>query len=217
MIQGAIFDLDGTLLDSMPLWNTLGIDFLTRRGIQAPVGLRATLKPMDMPTTARYLKERFGLPETPEQLVQEIDHLAAQAYQEQIPLKPGVREFLEELRRRGVRMCVATATDRPLVEGALKRLGVLDWFDFLLTCTEVGVGKQRPDIYLQALEQLGTPREATVVFEDSPHALSTAQKAGLRTVAIHEESAQLEPDASEAIQRAEMVIYQYGKGEVDKL
>ena len=105
----------------------------------------------------------------------------------------------------------------PLVEGALRRLGVLELFEFILTCTEVGVGKQRPDIYLQAWERLGTPREATLVFEDSPHALRTAQNAGLRTAAVYEPSSLLELDAQGAFDAAETVIHDYSKSEVEML
>ena len=103
-------------------------------------------------------------------------------------LKPGAREYLEKLRGRGVRMCVATNTARRLVEGLLGRLGVAGYFEFILPCAEFGSGKAKPDNFFECARRLGARAAETCVFEDAPHALRTAGEAGFMTVAIFDRS-----------------------------
>lgn len=183
-IKGAIFDLDGTLLDSMEVWDTFGEDYLTGRGLTPPSGLREILKPLSMMQTAEYFIASYGVPDSPQQIIEEINRRIARHYEEVFELKPGVRAFLDMLKERGIPMCVATATDRPLVEPALKRLGIYDYFKAIFTCTELCTGKDCPDIYLKARELLGTELAHTYVFEDALHAALTAKKAGFPLVAV---------------------------------
>ena len=217
MIRGAIFDMDGTLLDSMHIWDTLGVDYLAARGIQPPPGLREDLKPLNMLETVEYLRTRFGIPGSDREIIAGINGMVAGFYRDTLPLKPGVDGFLRRLAAAGVRLCVATATDRPLTEAALRRCGVLDLFEFVLTCSEVGVGKRRPDIFERALARLGTEKAETPVFEDSPHAILTAADAGFRVVAVRDPSAAQEPELEAAYAAAERLITTFDECEVDSL
>lgn len=115
-------------------------------------------------------------------------------YRKTAPAKEGVRDFLHALRQSGVKMCVATATDRPLAEAALRRTGLLSYFSFLLTCTEAGFGKDSPDIFVLAQKKLGTPREQTVVFEDALYAMQTAKRAGFPVAAVYDASSQADQE-----------------------
>ena len=119
MIKGAIFDMDGTLIDSMPLWEDCGRAFLSARGITAREDLGETLKSLSMEQTADYLRDAYGISETTAEIIEMINGMVTDAYQRTIPLKRDIAAFLERLRQADVRMCVATATDRPLVEAAL--------------------------------------------------------------------------------------------------
>ena len=188
-LKGAIFDLDGTLLDSMGVWDGAGEKYLARKGrIPAP-GLREILRPMTMAETAEYFRKEYGVPGSIEDICGEINALIEDGYVNFLPMKEAAGEFLRKLKEHGVRMCVATATDRPLAEGALRRLGVEGFFRGILTCSETGCGKDRPDIFLKALALLGTAMEETVVFEDSLHAIKTAKAAGFKVAAVYDASA----------------------------
>lgn len=206
---GAIFDMDGTLLDSMPLWDGIGGAFLKARGLLEPPGMRETLKSLGMIETAEYLRERFSLPDTPQSIIKELNGMVETGYFETAPAKRDIVPFLAKLREAGVAMCVATATDRYLAEAALRRLGLLDFFAFLLTCTEVGAGKDRPDIFETAAGRLGVARQDTVVFEDALHAIQTAKAAGFRVVAIQEDSCVEDEAAIRAA--ADQFIFQYAE------
>lgn len=182
----AIFDMDGTLVDSMGYWKALGRDYLAGLGVCATAGQLEPIGPMTMLESAAYFMETFGIAGPAQRIVDEMHAVMDSHYRNDVPLKPGVKEYLEELRERGVRMCVATATAEPLSHACLSRLGVDGCFDFVLSCETIGVGKTRPDIYHLAAERLWAPPGAVAVFEDAFYAVQTAKQAGYYTVGIYE-------------------------------
>ena len=198
MIRGAIFDFDGTLFDSMYVWDTAGETFLRSMGCTPEPNLQSRLKAMSLYQSACYLRDAYSLPLTPEKIMEQVNHIIAHAYRQEIQPKPGVIPFLERLHRQRIKMVIATATHRPLVEAALSRCGMAGFFEHILTCTETGHGKDSPHIYRQALAALGTKREDTLVFEDALHALRTAHEDGFRTVAIYDDR-ELEQQALRAM------------------
>jgi len=143
---------------------------------------------MTLSQASLYFQREFGLCETEEETVLAVRDLMRQEYEQSIPLKSGVKNFLTKLQQQDVKMCIATATDRELAQIALCRLGIRDYFPEVLSCWQTGAGKNRPDIYLHALSLLETELSDTVVFEDAPHAIITAKAAGFRVVAMYEES-----------------------------
>lgn len=187
-IKGAIFDLDGTLLDSMYVWQTLGEEYLKSKQMISPENLRELLKPMSMQEAARYFRETLGLQASEHTIINEIDSMVYEQYAKHVSLKPFTREALNRLRSFGAKLCIATATDRALVEAALKRLDILDCFAFIMTCTEAGCGKNQPKIYCDALSKLGFNKDEVVVFEDAPYAIQTACNAGFRVVGVYDKT-----------------------------
>ena len=187
-IKGAIFDLDGTLLDSMPLWNTRATDYLVSRGIMPEPDVDKTYKALSLVQAAEYFREHYGFTESVEEISHQLNQGVEKGYFETIKPKDGVPEFLEFLRGRGIPMCIATATERYLVEAVLTRLGLLDYFKGILTCGEVGHGKDEPEIFLRAAKLLGTGVSDTAVFEDAPHAIKTARSAGFFIAAVADDS-----------------------------
>jgi len=187
-IKGAIFDLDGTLLDSMLVWESIGSLYLTSLGIVPEEGLDAQIRYMSMFQAAGYLRERFAIRESVGDIINGVSGMMAHYYANVVPAKPDVDMLLEKLRSRGVKMCVATATDRYLAESALSRTGLDKYFCCILTCSEAGSGKDCPDIYEKALQRLQTGRDETLVFEDALHAIKTAKKAGFPVAAVYDKS-----------------------------
>lgn len=185
-MKGAIFDMDGTLLDSMHWWAGAGSGYLRSLGICPRPGLDEQIKTMSLVQAAEMLQNDYGVTASLDQILQEIDRLADHFYSQEVSLKKGAFSLLRELHRRGVRLSVATASNRGPAQAALKRNGVLQLFQSVLTCTETGAGKDQPDIYEQALSSLGTPREQTYVFEDALYAIQTAKKAGFPVVGVYD-------------------------------
>ena len=186
MIKGAIFDFDGTLLDSMFIWDTFGEDYLRTLGKEPKENLTETFKTFTLEQAAEYYREHYGVTLSVEEIVDGVNDMVAEIYRTKVTLKDGVRAFLEGLRAQDVKMCVATVTDRAIVEDVLNRLGIRDFFVEILTCAEVGCNKETPHIYLAALEVLGTKKDETVVFEDALHALITAKKDGFKVAAVYD-------------------------------
>jgi thiamine-phosphate pyrophosphorylase len=183
--KGFIFDLDGTLLDSMAAWDNVGEEYLTQKGVKdIPQNIRELLKPKSLWEAAEYFIENMNLNLPPEQIVDEINLLIEEKYKFHFNAKDGVLDFLEA--NKHIKMCIATATDKPLVEHALKRLEIDHYFDFIITSTEVGNSKQSPDIFINAAEKLGLAVDEVVVFEDALHAIVTAKSAGFYTVGVYE-------------------------------
>ena len=184
MIQGAIFDCDGTLFDSMYLYQNFVTRYLTGRGLIPANGIEDTVRYMSMWEAAEYVRSVYSLQETADEIIADCNRMLECAYFHEILLRPGVAAVLAKLYEHGVPMCIATATDRYLVEGALRRVGIDHYFDAITTCGEAGAGKEQPNVFLQALELLGTPLAATWVFEDARHAVVTAKKCGFPVCAV---------------------------------
>ena len=185
-IRGAIFDVDGTLLDSMFIWDTIGETYLRSIGYQPKENLNETFKNMSLRQAARYYQTEYGVTQSIDEIMDGVNAMLERYYRFEVPLKPGVAELLERLRQDGVRLCIATATDRHLVEAALDRCGVLSCFGEIFTCNEVGHGKDEPDIFEAALRFLGTRREETLVFDDALYAVRTAKEAGFPVAAVYD-------------------------------
>ena len=186
MIQGAIFDADGTLLDSMSVWANIGADYLRFLGYEPRENLNETFKSMSLYQAACYYQSEYGVTLSTEEIIAGVNDRIGQFYRERAGLKPGVAGFLRQLREKGVKMCIATATGRPLVEAALERCGVLAYFSDIFTCFSVGHGKDEPVIYRTALEHLQTARVKTIVFEDALYAARTARRDNFVTAAVYD-------------------------------
>lgn len=186
-MKAAIFDLDGTILDSMGIWNDAGKRYLHSIDVKPEENLSVILFSMTVEMGARYVREHYHLQQTEQQIIDGVLGIVRDFYYEEVQAKEGAKEFLERLSERGIPMAAATAGNRELAERALTRLGIRGYFKELLSCTEVGAGKHEPDIYRKALEILGCVPEETYVFEDAFYALETAKKAGFRTVGIEDE------------------------------
>ena len=185
-IRGAIFDVDGTLLDSMFIWDTIGEAYLRSIGYQPKENLNETFKNMSLHQAARYYQTEYGVTQSIGEIMDGVNAMLERYYRFEVPLKPGAAELLERLRQNGVKLCIATATDRHLVEAALDRCGVLSCFGEIFTCNEVGHGKDEPDIFEEALRFLGTEKAETVVFDDALYAVRTAKEAGFPVAAVYD-------------------------------
>ena len=186
MIKGAIFDLDGTLLDSMFIWDTIGEEYLRSLGKEPHEDLKETFMTLTLEEAAEYYREHYGVSLSVKEIVDGVNAMVEQTYRTKVTLKPGIAEYLAWLKENGVRMCVATVTDRYLVEETLERLGVRHYFSEIFTCAEVGFGKDKPIIYQKALEHLETEKRDTYVFEDMLFALNTAKTDGFPTVGVYD-------------------------------
>ncbi len=183
-LKGAIFDFDGTLFDSMFIWDTIGAIYLRSIGIEPEENLGEKLKSFTLPQTAAYFRKAYGVPFSEDEISDGINKMVEDYYMNKVVPKPFVKDFLDGLKMRGVRMCVATVTDKYLVEAALKRCGIEEYFSKIFTCGEVGHGKTEPVIYREAMKHLKTTKKDTVVFEDSFFAASTAKADGFIVTGI---------------------------------
>ncbi|MBE6972605.1 MAG: HAD family hydrolase [Ruminococcaceae bacterium] len=189
-ISGAIFDMDGTLIDSLMLWDILWEDFSRRFCQGQPFRPSAetdkAIRTLPLKEAMYLLHEVYGLGQDGESVYQAATEVFLDFYRTRVTLKAGVREFLDHCAHTGVKMVVATASDPVQVHAALNHCGIEHHISALVTCSEVGVGKHEPAVYEKALEILGTSKEETWVFEDSCVGLTTAHKAGFHTVGIYD-------------------------------
>lgn len=183
-MRGIIFDVDGTLLDSMGFWGELGARYLKTKGIRPEENLGKKLFPMTTEEGVRYLKAHYPLEGETEGIVEEIQEMIVNYYSEEVKLKDGVKEILKKLHEKKIPMTIATSSERDFIEKALERLGVLKYFQKIFTCTEIGKGKDAPDIFLEAARQMDVPAKDTWVAEDGLYAAKTARKAGFHVAGI---------------------------------
>ena len=187
--KAAIFDLDGTLLDSMSFWNRIDKIFLAKRGIhEVPEDYLLAIAHLGAEETAQYTIGRFGLTETPEEMMGEWHDEAVRFYTNDVRLKDGALEYLEYLHTHGVKLAIATASEDALFMPAVKRLGLDRFFSAYARVSEVPRKKDFPDVYELACQRLGTDKADTVVFEDIYTAVCGAKSGGFRTVAVYDET-----------------------------
>lgn len=198
-LQSAIFDMDGTLLDSMSIWDDIGPRTLRAQGIEPEEGLHEKLKVLTLREGAQYCRDTYHLTQTVDEIMDLTRAQVEDFYINQVEAKPGLKKFLSLLKMEGVWMYVATNTDRDLAEAGLRHAGIDSYFRGLLTCGEVGIGKnESPEIYERAMRRLRSTKRDTVVFEDALHAIQTAKGAGFRVAAVYDPSAEAD---QEEIQR----------------
>lgn len=186
--KAIIFDMDGTMVDSLGVWAESDRIFLNRLGYEYDPSVSEAMKTMHYVSACEYLKKRFGIPMSAEDIGTDIMEIVKGKYVNEIPLKDGVFEFMQRQKEKGVKMCVATSNDKRLAEAALKSLGVYDMLEFIITSDEIGCGKESPVIFEKCAEMMGAVSSETAVFEDSVHAAESAYGAGFYTVGVYEEN-----------------------------
>ncbi len=185
--KAVLFDLDGTLVDSMWVWRNIDIDFLSAIGQELPADLQKCIEGMSFTETAEYFKKRFSIDDDVEDIKKKWNQMAYDKYTSEVKLKKGAKEFLARLKSDGIRIGIASSNSMILIEGALKAEGVLEYFDAITTGCEAGAGKPAPDIYLLAAKKVGIAPSECLVFEDIPMGIMAGNSAGMTTVAVEDD------------------------------
>lgn len=185
-IKGVIFDLDGTLLDSMHVWEKIDLDFFTKRGLQMPGDYNKAIIAMNFRNTAVYTKNRFGLNESVEDIISEWHKMAQDEYSHNLRLKPGAEKYLCQLVQKNIKIALATGSGRELFEPALKNNGVYEYFNAFVSLNDVKRDKLFPDIYFKAAEKLSVTPENCLVFEDIFIGICSAKKAGMKVIGVYD-------------------------------
>lgn len=184
--DGIIFDMDGTLMESLGVWADCDRKFVNSLGFEYDSSISHSMKSMHYASACEFLREKFCPEMSAEEISARIMRLVRDSYVNDIPLKPYAAEFVDMQYGRGIKMCVATSNLKQLAIDALSALKIADKLEFVLTSDEVGCGKESPDIFLAAAKKMGCKPDRTVVFEDSPHAVESAASAGFYTVGVYD-------------------------------
>lgn len=185
-IQSVIFDLDGTLVDSMWLWHDIDVEFLEKRGLTLPETYQREIEGMSFTETAVYTKELFHLSESVEELKEIWNRMAMEKYTYEVPFKPGAEEFLKYCKEHKISVGIATSNSRELVDAVALSLHFEDYIQEIVTSCEVKQGKPAPDVYLEAASRLGAQPERCLVFEDVPMGILAGKNAGMRVCAVED-------------------------------
>lgn len=200
--QAVIFDMDGTLVDSMWMWHQIDIDYLGKFNIEVPDGLQEAIEGMSFSETAIYFKNRFQLSDSLEQIKSDWNRMAHDFYCHHVPVKEGVLEFLQYLKDERYKLGIATSNSRELVDSAFQSLHLDHYFDCIMTSCEVKKGKPAPDIYLAVAKKLDIPVSGCLVFEDIIPGILAGKAAGMKVCAV-------EDDYSSSLKMEKMNISDY--------
>lgn len=208
-IKGVIFDLDGTLISSMTVWHDIDIQFFKDRGIPYPSDYQKAISHKSLIDMAIYTKERFNLKDKPEDICNIWLRMAEDAYAHKIKLKPHVKEVLEFVKEKGLKIGLATTTSSKLYLPCLENNGIKQFFSVMLNANDLKTDKSKPDIYLEVAKRLGTKPSETIVFEDIIVGITTAHNAGFRTVGVYDKTS--EKDSAEIKSIADMYILDFSE------
>ena len=186
-IEAVIFDMDGSLVDSMWMWRAIDIEYLVRYKIPLPENLQSEIEGMSFRETACYFKEHFAIPDSLEEIMAEWNRMAWNKYMYEVPLKKGIPDFLRHCREKGIRLGIATSNSRELVENVAAVHNLREYFTCIMTGSEVLRGKPNPDIYLAVAHGLGVPAGRCLVFEDIVAGILAGKNAGMRVCAVEDE------------------------------
>ena len=183
-----VFDADGTLFDTMQFYETLVTDYIRSLGIEPDADLRDQVRSHTIKECCPFLKEKYNLPLTTEEIFDGFGAILTKQYKHNALLKDGVKDFLLYAKKKGIKMCIATATDSQYIGYALKAHDIEELFEFVLTCSDVGASKRESKVYDEAVLRLGAQKKDAVVFEDAQYAILTAKNSGYRVVAVEDNS-----------------------------
>ncbi len=182
-----IFDMDGTLIDSMSVWKKIDDTYLNAHDVKRPDNFSEAIASLTLPECADYFI-KLGIKKDKEKILDEIMAMAYDEYSRNVKLKPGMLDLLKNLSGRGT-ICLLTSSERPYAVPVLKRLGVFGYFDKIYTSGELHMDKRTPEIYRKVCALCGAPAQNATVYEDAPFAIRSAKKAGCRVVAVYDKSA----------------------------
>lgn len=185
--KAVIFDLDGTLVDSMWMWKDIDIEYLQRYGYEIDDMLQKEIEGMSFTETAYYFKEKYDIPDSIEQIKMDWMDMSLDKYKNDVSLKPFVPEFLHKLKDKGIKTGIATSNGREMAEACLKALDIDKYFDLIVTGCEVERGKPYPDIYMNVADRLGANYEDCMVFEDVPAGIIAGKSAGMTVCAVYDD------------------------------
>lgn len=186
-IRGIIFDLDGTMVDSMGMWRNIDNEFMSARHLDMSDELERAIEGMSFRETAAYFVHTYPLQETIEELMDIWVRMAIDKYQHEVPAKPGLLHFMREMKRRGIRMGIATSNARPLLDAVAGAHGFYDYTDAVLTANEVQRGKPAPDVFLAVADKIGIAPSDCLVFEDIPQGIRGGLAAGMKVCAVSDD------------------------------
>ena len=185
--KAILFDLDGTLVDSMWMWEKIDIEFLGRYGYKVPETLQKDIEGMSFSETAVYFKEHFEIPLTLDEIKACWTQMSIDKYRYEVPPKPGSIEFLKYCREYGIRTGIATSNGREIVDAVIESLDLGGYLDVITTACEVNAGKPEPDIYLEVAKRLGVEPKECLVFEDIPAGIIAGKRAGMTVIAVEDD------------------------------
>jgi HAD superfamily hydrolase (TIGR01509 family) len=193
-IEAVIFDLDGTLVDSMWMWKSIDIEYLAKFGMEMPEDLQHCIEGMSFSETAAYFKERFHLPDSLEQIKSDWNEMAWNKYLYEVPLKEGVKDFLTYLKENNIPTGIATSNSRELVNLIIDKHDMKGYFSSIRTSCEVAKGKPSPDIYLLVAEDLGVSPQNCLVFEDVLQGVMAGKNAEMKVCAVYDDYSEKDMD-----------------------
>lgn len=185
-VEAVIFDLDGTLMDSMWMWKEIDIEYLDRYNIEFPSDLQKGLEGLSFTETAEYFKKRFNLLDSIELIKRDWSNMARDIYANDVPIKEGVMEFLDYLKSKKIPMGIASSNSKELIDIVLEKHNIVDYFASVKSACQVGKGKPYPDIYLQVSEELQVEAENCLVFEDVPQGIMAGKNANMKVCAVYD-------------------------------